>query len=150
MPIIDEKFKEYIPLLEGTIQIIKEMGIHIEEMRERHVKVVLPLAPNMNHIGTMYAGSLFTVGEYLGGPMFFASFDHTKYYPIVKALSIQYRRPATTDVTVERRLSEEEVEAVRKEADAKGKADWKMDLELKDKSGQVCCFMQGVWQMRRM
>jgi thioesterase domain-containing protein len=150
MPIIDEKFKEYIPLLEGTIQIIKEMGIHIEEMHERHVKVVLPLAPNINHIGTMYAGSLFTVGEYLGGPMFFASFDHTKYYPIVKALSIQYHRPATTDVTVEASLSEEEVEAVQKEADAKGKADWKMDLELKDKSGQVCCFMQGVWQMRRM
>jgi len=149
MPIINEKFKGYIPRLEGTIQIIKEMGIHIEEMRERHVKVVLPLAPNINHIGTMYAGSLFTVGEYLGGPMFFASFDHTKYYPIVKALSIQYRRPATTDVTVEASLSEEEVEAVQKEADAKGKADWKMDLELKDKSGQVCCFMQGVWQMRR-
>ena len=147
---IDEKFKEHIPLLEGTIQIIKEMGIHIAEMHDRHVKVVLPLAPNINHIGTMYAGSLFTVGEYLGGPMFFASFDHTKYYPIVKALSIQYRRPATTDVTVEASLSEEEVEAVKKEADAKGKADWKMDLELKDKSGQVCCLMQGVWQMRRM
>ena len=150
MPIIDEKFKEYIPLLEGTIQIIKEMDIHIEEMRDRYVKVVLPLAPNINHIGTMYAGSLFTVGEYLGGPMFFASFDHTKYYPIVKALSIQYRRPATTDVTAEASLSKEEVEAVQKEADANGKADWKMDLELKDKSGQVCCFMQGVWQMRRM
>ena len=149
MPIIDEKFKEYIPLLEGTIKIIKEMGIHIEEMRDRYVKVVLPLVPNINHIGTMYAGSLFTVGEYLGGPMFFASFDHTKYYPIVKALSIQYRRPATTDVTVEASLSKEEVEAVQKEADAKGKADWTMNLELKDKSGQVCCLMQGVWQMRR-
>ena len=149
MPIIDEKFKEYIPLLEGTIKIIKEMGIHIEEMRDRYVKVVLPLAPNINHIGTMYAGSLFTVGEYVGGPIFMASFDHTKYYPIVKALSIQYRRPATTDVTVEASLSKEEVEAVQKEADANGKADWKMDLELKDKSGQVCCLMQGVWQMRR-
>ena len=149
MPIIDEKFKEYIPLLEGTIQIIKEMGIHIEEMRDRYVKVVLPLAPNINHIGTMYAGSLFTVGEYIGGPIFFASFDHTKYYPIVKALSIQYRRPATTDVTVEASLSKEDVEAVQREADAKGKAAWKMDLELQDKSGQVCCLMQGVWQMRR-
>jgi thioesterase domain-containing protein len=149
MPIIDEKFKEYIPLLEGTIKIIKEMGIHIEEMRDRYVKVVLPLAPNINHIGTMYAGSLFTVGEYVGGPIFLSSFDHTKYYPIVKALSIQYRRPATTDVTVEASLSKEEVEAVQKEADANGKADWKMDLELKDKSGQVCCLMQGVWQMRR-
>ena len=148
MPIIDDKFKEYIPLLEGTIQIIKEMGIHIEEMRDRYVKVILPLAPNINHIGTMYAGSLFTVGEYVGGPIFVASFDHTKYYPIVKALSIQYRRPATTDVTVEASLSKEDVEAVQREADAKGKADWKMDLELKDNTGQVCCLMQGVWQMR--
>ena len=149
MPIIDEKFKELIPLLEGTIQIIKEMGIHIEEMRDRYVKVVLPLAPNINHIGTMYAGSLFTVGEYIGGPLFFASFDRTKYYPIVKALSIQYRRLATTDITVEASLSIEDVEAMQREADVKGKADWKMDLELKDQSGQVCCLMQGVWQMRK-
>jgi thioesterase domain-containing protein len=147
---IDEKFKEYIPLLEGIVNVIKEMGIHIEEMRDRHVKVVLPLAPNLNHIGTMYAGSLFTVGEYLGGPMFVASFDHTKYYPIVKAMSIQYRRPATTDVTVEASLSEAAVEAIQKEADEKGKADWTMDLEVKDKSGQVCCLVQGVWQMRRI
>ncbi len=149
MQIIDEKFKQYIPLLEGTIQIIKEMGIHIEEMRDRYVKVVLPLAPNINHIGTMYAGSLFTVGEYVGGPIFVASFDPTKYYPIVKSLSIQYRRPVTTDVTVEASLSAEEVEVIQREADAKGKADWKMDLELKDGSGQICCLMQGVWQMRR-
>ncbi len=147
---IAEKFKEHIPMLEGMISIIKAMGIRIEEMRDRHVKVVLPLAPNTNHIGTMYAGSLFTVGEYLGGPMFVASFDHTKYYPIVKSMSIQYRRPATTDVTVEASLSAEAVEAVQKEADEKGKADWKMDLEVKDQSGQVCCLIQGVWQMRKI
>ncbi len=146
---IAEKFQEYIPLLEGTIQIIKAMGIRIVDMRDRYVKVVLPLAPNINHIGTMYAGSLFTVGEYLGGPMFFASFDHTKYYPIVKTMSIQYRRPATTDVSVEASLSEEAVKSVQKEADEKGKADWKMDLEVKDESGQVCCLIQGVWQMRK-
>jgi thioesterase domain-containing protein len=147
---IDEKFREHIPLLEETIQIIKAMGIHIEEMWDRHVKIVLPLAPNINHIGTMYAGSLFTVGEYLGGPMFFASFDHTKYYPIVKSMSIQYRRPATTDVTVEASLSKEAVEAIQAEAAEKGKADWKMDLEVKDESGQVCCIIQGVWQMRKI
>jgi hypothetical protein len=27
---------------------------------------------------------------------------------------------------------------------------WKMDLEVKDKSGQVCCLVQGVWQMRKI
>ncbi len=147
---IDEKFREHIPMLEESIKIIKAMGIRIVEMQDRHVKVMLPLAPNINHIGTMYAGSLFTVGEYLGGPIYVASFDHTKYYPIVKSMSIQYRRPATTDVTVEATLSAEDVDAVQREADEKGKADWKMDLEVKDESGQVCCLIQGVWQIRKV
>jgi len=52
-------------------------------------------------------------------------------------------------VTVEASLSEEEVEAVQKEADAKGKADWKMDLELKDKSDKSVVLCRGM-AMRRM
>jgi len=35
-------------------------------------------------------------------------------------------------------------------ADTKGKADWKMDLEIKDQAGEVCCLLQGVWQMRKV
>lgn len=147
---IDAKFQDQVKMLEEIVKIVGKMGIRIVEMQDRHVKVILPLEPNINHIGTMYAGSLFTLGEYLGGPIFFASFDFTKYYPIVKALAIQYKRPATTDVTVEMTLSEEQVAAVQQEADEKGKADWKMDLELKDQAGTVCCLMQGVWQMRKM
>lgn len=146
---IEKKYQDQVPMLEGVIKIIEKMGIRIVEMRDRHVKVLLPLEPNINHIGTMYAGSLFTVGEYIGGPMFFASFDSTKFYPIVKAINIQYRRPATTDVTVEATLGEAEVAAIQSEADARGKADWKMDLEVKDKAGQTCCLIQGVWQLRK-
>ena len=146
---IEEKYQDQVKMLESTIKIIEKMGIRIMEMRDRHVKVLLPLEPNINHIGTMYAGSLFTIGEYIGGPLFFASFDYTRYYPIVKAINIQFRRPAASDVTVEAMLSEAEVEAVQREADAKGKADWKMDLEVKDRAGEVCCLIQGVWQMRK-
>jgi thioesterase domain-containing protein len=146
---IEKKYQEHVKMLETIVKITEKMGIRIVEMRDRYVKVFMPLEPNINHIGTIYAGSLFSVGEYIGGPIFVASFDYTKFYPIVKAINIQYRRPATTDVTVEAMLSEVEADAIQREVEAKGKADWKMDLEVKNQAGEVCCLLQGVWQMRK-
>lgn len=149
MTMIEKKYQEHVEMLENAVPITKKMGIRIVEMRDRHVKVLLPFEPNINHIGTIYAGSLFTAGEYIGGPIYMTSFDYTRFYPIVKAINIQFRRPATTDVTVEATLSEAEVNAIQDEAEAKGKADWKMDLEIKDQAGEVCCLLQGVWQLRK-
>jgi thioesterase domain-containing protein len=147
--VIEKKYQEHVKMLETIIKIINAMGIRIVEMWDRHVKVLLPLEPNINHIGTMYAGSLFTAGEFMGGAMYMASFDHSRFYPIVKAINIQFRRPALTNITVEANLSQEEIDAIQNEADAKGKADWKMDLELKDQNGEVCCLLQGIWQLRK-
>jgi len=129
---IDAKYQELTEMLENAVPITKKMGIRIVEMQDRHVKVLLPFEPNINHIGTIYAGSLFTAGEYIGGPIYVASFDYTRFYPIVKAINIQFRRPATTDVTVEATLSEAEVNAIQGEAEAKGKADWKMESSAKE------------------
>ncbi len=137
-------------MLESTVKIIEKMGIRIVEMQDRHVKVMLPYEPNINHIGSVYAGSLFSVGEYIGGPLYFASFDTTRFYPIVKAVNIQFKRMAVTDMTVEATLSKADVDAIQAEAEAKGKADWKMNLEIKDQAGTVCCLLQGVWQLRPM
>lgn len=146
---IEEKYQEHVKTLETIVKIIEKMGIRIVEMRDRYVKVLLPLEPNVNHIGIIYAGSLFSVGEYIGGPIFVASFDYTKFYPIVKAVNIQFLKPATTDVTVEAALGEAEAEAIQREVEAKGKADWKMDLEVKNQAGEVCCLLQGIWQLRK-
>lgn len=116
---------------------------------DRYVKVLLLLEPNVNHIGTIYAGSLFSIGEYIGGPIFVASFDYTRFYPVVKAVNVQFCRPATTDVTVETMMGKAEAKAIQREAEAKGKADRKMYLEVKNQSGEICCQLQGVWQLRK-
>jgi thioesterase domain-containing protein len=147
---IDEKYQANLGMLESTVKIIEKMGIRIVEMQDRHVRVMLPYEPNINHIGSVYAGSLFSVGEYIGGPLYFASFDTTRFYPIVKAVNIQFKRMAVTNMTVEATLSKADVDAIQAEAEAKGKADWKMNLEIKDQAGTVCCLLQGVWQLRIM
>ncbi|MBW1644050.1 MAG: YiiD C-terminal domain-containing protein, partial [Deltaproteobacteria bacterium] len=112
------------------------------------VKLKAPLSSNENHVGIMYAGALFTLAEVPGGSLFYTSFDPTKYYPIVKDMYIRFRRPAATDVTIEMRMSEEEVDRVQAEADKNGKADFILEGEIKDETGEVVALSKGTYQIR--
>jgi len=111
---------------------------------------VMPIAGNGNHIGTMYAGALFTLAELPGGALFMVSLDYTKYYPIVADLSIRFRRPATTDITVEASMTEEEVARIEADADKDGKAVYILELELKDATGEVVAIGRGTFQARKI
>jgi len=146
---IEEKYKDAASFLEQAVSLIHLTGVKVVSLKDRYAKIMLPLGPNINHIGTMYAGSLFILAEFSGGVIYYVSFDHTKFYPIVKDVSIRYRRPATGDVFLEVGLTAEQVEEIQRSAEEKGKQDWTMDLELKDADGQVCCLVHGTWQIRK-
>jgi acyl-coenzyme A thioesterase PaaI-like protein len=130
------------------VAFIDNMGLETVEVRPRYAKLKAPLKGNENHIGIMYAGALFTLAEVPGGTLFSTSFDATKYYPIVKEMSIRFRRPATTDITLEMTMTEDEVNRIQAEAEANGKADYILEGELKDESGEVVALSKGVYQIR--
>jgi acyl-coenzyme A thioesterase PaaI-like protein len=146
--VIDEKYRAVAEPLVRSIEPIARTGIRVAAMRDRYTKMLMPLEGNVNHVGMMYAGSLFTLGEIIGGAIHTASVDFTRLYPIVKEVSIRYRRPALTDVTVEVELSAEEASRIQDEALEKGKADFALDLELKDANGEVVSTVSGIWQSR--
>jgi len=146
---LEEKSKELLKYLEESVEIVTKMGLKVTDFRSRYAKLTMPIEQNRNHIGTMYAGSLFTLGEMAGGAIFLASFDYENFYPIVKELTIRYRRPATTDMTVEVEMAAPQVERLQKAVEGNGKVDWDMNLELKDEGGEACCFVHGIWQMRK-
>lgn len=131
-----------------TIAFVERMGLEVVESRPGYVKLKTPLKGNENHVGIMYAGALFTLAEMPGGALFTTSFDVSRYYPIVKELSIRFRRPATTDATIEMTMSKDEVERIQAEADEKGKADYILEGEIKDESGEVVALSKGVYQIR--
>ncbi len=147
---IEERFKNLVVYLETGVEAIARTGVKALECRERYVKLLMPLAGNTNHIGIMYAGSLFTLGEVPGGAIFGASFDVTKYVPIVKEVSIRFRRPAMTDVTLEVSMEKDTVDTLTKEVESKGKADFPLQLEIKDASGEVVALVSGIWQIRAL
>jgi thioesterase domain-containing protein len=146
--VIDEKYRAVAEPLVGAVEAIARTGIRIVALSDRYAKMLMPLEGNVNHVGMMYAGSLFTLGEIAGGAIHTVAVDVTKLVPIVKEVSIRYRRPAMTDVTVEVAMSAEEASRIQAEALEKGKADFALDLELKDANGEVVSIVGGTWQSR--
>ena len=147
---ISAEHKELVAYLEKTIKIIEKMGMRILDFERHAVKIVLPKGPNVNHLGTVYAGSLFSLADYAGGVLFYATFDRKKYYPLLKEVMITFKKPATTDITVETSMPPALAEQIKKITDETGKADWVLDLELKDEKENVCCTAHGIFQMRKI
>ena len=131
-----------------SIPFAERAGIDLIEFERGHVKMKIPLEPNKNHIGTMYAGALFTLAEIPGGAIFMSAFDMTKFFPIVVEMNIKYLKPATTDIYVEVNMSEEEIERITKEATENGKSTFILEKELKDENGVVVAITTGTYQAR--
>jgi hypothetical protein len=130
------------------VAFIERMGLETVELRRGYVKLKAPLGGNENHVGIMYAGAPCTLAEVPGGSLFSSSFDVKRFYPIVKEMSIRFRRPAMTDVTIEMTMSDQEVQRIQAEAEANGKADYTLEGEIKDDSGEVVAISTGIYQIR--
>lgn len=137
-------------LLEQGIGFVKNAGLVVETLERGHVQCRMPFAGNGNHIGTMYAGALFTLAEIPGGALFLTSFDTARCFPVVKALNLKFLKPAKSDVTVTATLAEPEIERLAAECSEKGKAEFVLNLSLTDAEGTVVASSEGLYQLRRV
>lgn len=135
-------------MIEQGIPFAGRTGVKVLTMEPGYVKMMMPLEPNLNHVGTMYAGALFTLAELPGGAIFLTTFDASRFYPLVKGMEIKFVKPASTDVTVEVRLEPDEAAKIQATADEVGKADYDWTCELKDANGQVVCVSSNRYQLR--
>lgn len=135
-------------MLQGGIKFVANSGLQVQELRRGYVKCLMPFAGNGNHIGTMYAGALFTLAEIPGGALFLSSFDATRFYPIVKQLDLRFLKPAKGDVTVEIALDDIQAASIAAEASKSGKAEFILEGQLKTADGTVVAESRGVYQIR--
>ena len=150
MALSEEKKAAVKAASDKTFPFVERCGVETLDVDRGYCKMKMPLAPNLNHVGIMYAGALYTLAELPGGAIYMTSFDTSRFYPIVKDMRIRFRRPATTDITVEVRVDESEIERIQAEAEANGKCDFEWDTELKDANGEVVALTHNVYQLRRI
>lgn len=124
---------------------VERAGLALVHAERGRAVMRLPLEPNVNHVGWMYAGALFTVAEVPGGVLFGGAFDVSRFYPVVGELSIRFVAPCTTDVIVDARMSDAEIERVAADLEATGKAKWELTQEVLDTSGTVVATTSGTY-----
>lgn len=140
--------------IHASIPIIGAMGIRLVDGGVGHATVELPAGPNGNHFGVLYAGSLFTAAEVLGGIIPRSTFDLdgelAGYVPLVKSSEIKFLKPGLGDVRASASMTPEDIERVRSEALANGKSEFVLDAEIVDADGVVVATAHGVYQLRKL
>ncbi|WP_027332193.1 YiiD C-terminal domain-containing protein [Mycolicibacterium tusciae] len=134
--------------MEATIPAAHKLGVKVVEARPGFAAATVPLAGNGNHFGVVYAGVEFTVAEILGGIIAIASFDATKYYPLVKKLDIEFTAAARSDLRAEASLDEDELRRIEIDAAENGKADFALNAVVRDEAGQTVAVTRGLYQLR--
>ena len=131
----------------ASVPAIGRLGIEVVAMAPGYVQLRLPLAPNSNHIGTMYAGALVALAELPGGLLPLAVPD-LGVVPIVTDLQVSFVRAARTDATLEARLDPEEVRRLAAGAHTDGKAEFVLDTQAVDADGETLMTCRATYQLR--
>lgn len=146
MPLSPQEIKT---LTEKPFEFVERVGLIALELQPCYIKLKLPLAVNRNHIGSMYAGALFTLAEIPGGALYMTTFDVLKYYPVIKEMKICFLKPVKTDAYIEISMSKSEKDRICQQADQNGKAEFILTGEIKDEDNQIVATSHGVYQIRR-
>jgi acyl-coenzyme A thioesterase PaaI-like protein len=127
------------------------MGVRVrrmsQDMREVDVEMVHGFW-NTNYVGVHFGGSLFAMTDPFYMLMLMENLG-PGYIVWDKAGSIRFRRPAKGTVRAEFRLSEEQIDEVRRAAAVQAKVEPVFGVEIKDQSGDVVAVVERTLHVRR-
>ncbi|MFO7962311.1 MAG: YiiD C-terminal domain-containing protein [Desulfobacterales bacterium] len=132
-----------------NIEFTRKIGLRAVQLDAEKVILEMPQEGNANHIGTMYAGALFTLAEVTGGAVAAVYLMKGDTYPIVKGLNIKFTRPANSNVRCEYTMGLDEAQKIMDECDKNKKADYNLNMQLQDKDGTVVAVAEGFYQLRK-
>lgn len=116
---------------------LRRTGIQFESIQANEIDIRMPLEGNTNHLGTMYAGSLFALAECAAGVLFIQRFGIRKFGLVCSNVNIRFRRPATTDIKLSMYISEDQFNQLEQHAMEYGKAEITFEQELLDSERNV-------------
>ena len=100
---------------------------------------------NRNHLGTVHACALATIGEFAAGLALLGAFDPSEYRLIMSRLEVDYTRRAKGRIMAAAAL---ELESLRADLAASGVAVSVVESELRDGEGEVVARVRTHWQVK--
>ena len=135
-------------IVRSAIPLAGHIGLTVTEVSPNRVVLEVPFEGNTNHVGIMYAGVLYTAAEVPPGILALVRFDPTRFFPVVKEMTVKFRRPGKTGVRVVAELPESRAEQIQIEAERDGKSEFTMDLEVRDEDDEILMTSHGIYQLR--
>lgn len=144
--------------LKGNIRLVMNLwppllgaGIRVKRLDPgwRAVDVEMKLRWwNKNYVGTHYGGSLYSVVDPFYMLMLIENLG-PDYIVWDKAASIRFRRPGRGRVSAQFRLTQEQVDEIKKALESAEKMDRTFTVEVKDDSGTVIAEVEKLLYFRR-
>jgi thioesterase domain-containing protein len=136
-------------IVRTTVPLLGSMGIEVVEASPGRVRTRLPFRPeNGNHIGTVYAGVLFSFLESSGGALVFVSFDIARWIPVIVEGSIRFVRPVTGAVESTLEIGDSERDSVHAALDTDPKSSWTLHAIAVAEDGRAACEADFVYRFR--
>jgi len=135
-------------VMHQAIPATGRLGIVVERIGDGEVGMRVPIEGNANHLGTMYAGVLFSIAELPGGLIPLVFLEPGRYTPIVTDMHVRFLAPARTDVTLDARIDPAELSALALRADEEGRAEFTLELEGQDAGGRTVISTRADYQLR--
>lgn len=127
----------------------RPLGFKILKLDLYNSEVEIPFKrANKNHLGSIHAGALVTVGEYAAGLLLLKRMDYTKQRLVLKSLHAEYMKQARAASVACASWPQEvpqDVEEFRKLPDA---IDVPMLTVIKSKDGTELAHIKTLWQIK--
>ena len=134
-------------MVHSAIPALGRLGLEVVAMSAGNVELRMPLEPNKNHIGTMYAGALMSLAEVPGG-LLPLGMPELGVVPIVTNFEVEVLRPARTDATLHAAIPADQLRQLARQAHDEGKAEFILETEALDAHGNVLLRCTGTYQLR--
>jgi uncharacterized protein (TIGR00369 family) len=140
--IIEQLCKNSVPLFEF-------LNVSFEFLDDGIFQCHMPIERKVsNHLGSVYAGVQWSLAEVLGGIVFLSS-GINGYVPILKSMSIDFTKPALTDLISEVCFTSRDVDKMKKALDQEGRYNFELLSKVKDTSGNIVATCHAVYAIRK-
>jgi len=104
-----------------------------------------------NHLGTVHAGAQFSLAEAASGEWLLGRFGDAAqdYLAVVRHAEVQYRRPATGELTAKAGVSSGEADRFRDTLERRGRAAIQVPVEVVGADGEVTLEATFEWFAQR-
>jgi acyl-coenzyme A thioesterase PaaI-like protein len=124
-------------------------GIRVKPFGPHAIDVEMKLRRwNRNYVGTHFGGSLYSMTDPFFMLMLMENLG-SEYLVWDKAATIRFKKPGRGTVRAEFRLSEEQIEDIRRAAAQNGKTEPTFTVQVKDDAGDVVAEVEKVLWVRR-